>query len=241
MKVGDYLRRTREPRYSLLFALPLLLLYEVLALLLTGSAYAGVRNGADVLLKSLFVALGGPDGLVVFGLVLVGAGGFLVVKDLRRNRDLEGRLFVAMLGESLAYAALLGFVVGWLTSLVLAGPGLLAAGAGNLSLGQQLVISLGAGIYEELLFRVLLTGGLLWVLTAVLEWRRWVAVTTAVGLSAAIFSSFHYLGSLGDQFTVESFTYRLLAGIILSGLYVGRGLGVVAWTHALYDVMLAVA
>ena len=68
----SYWRDTRAPRYSLLFALPLLLAYEGLAFLLSGDAISGVRNGADVLLKSVFLWLGGRDGLLVFGLALVG-------------------------------------------------------------------------------------------------------------------------------------------------------------------------
>jgi hypothetical protein len=55
-----YWSLTRSARYSLLFALPLLLLYELLAFVLSGDSIAGVRNGADVLLKSIFLALGGP-------------------------------------------------------------------------------------------------------------------------------------------------------------------------------------
>ena len=71
----SYWRDTRAPRYSLLYALPLLLFYEGLAFLLSGDAITGVRNGADVLLKSAFLWLGGRDGLVVFGVVLVGVAG----------------------------------------------------------------------------------------------------------------------------------------------------------------------
>ncbi len=59
--VSDYLRTTRAPRYSLTFALPLLLLYEVLAFSLSGPNVAGVRNGADVLLKSLFLSTRWPE------------------------------------------------------------------------------------------------------------------------------------------------------------------------------------
>ena len=54
-----YWRATRAPRYSLTFAFPLLVAYEVLAFTLSHDALAGVRNGADVLLKSVFVLLGG--------------------------------------------------------------------------------------------------------------------------------------------------------------------------------------
>ena len=73
--VSDYMHVARQPRYSLTFALPLLLLYEVLAFSLSRHEFAGVRNGADVLLKSLFITLGGRNGLIAFGVLLIGAGG----------------------------------------------------------------------------------------------------------------------------------------------------------------------
>jgi len=235
----DYLRRSRSPRYSILFALPLLVLYEGLAALLTHSAVAGVRNGADVLLKSLFVALGGRDGLVVFGLLLVGGGAVLVWRDLRKSGErLSARVFGVMLLESGLYAALFGFVVGWLTTLLLEGPRRLAtmAGVGALDLHTQLVVSLGAGIYEELLFRVVLVGALMWGTRRLLGAGTGLAATVSVVLSALIFSGFHYIGSLGDTFTVASFTFRAIAGVLFSALYVTRGFGVTAWTHALYDL-----
>jgi hypothetical protein len=237
----DYLKRSRAPRYSILFALPLLLLYEGFSALLTGSAVEGVRNGADVLLKSLFLALGGRDGLAVFGAVLFGTGALLVWRDLRASRErLEGRVFGYMLGESAAYATLFGFVVGWLTRLVLLGPrGLAAGGGAALDLPTQLVVSLGAGIYEELLFRVLLTGGLLWAFHAVFGTGRTASAVLAVVVSSLIFSGFHYVGALGDTFTAASFTFRAIAGVVFSVLYVTRGLGITAWTHALYDLGLS--
>jgi hypothetical protein len=64
-------------------------------------------------------------------------------------------------------------------------------------------------------------------------------VGIAVIASAFIFSGFHYIGPLGDPLTLPSFTYRFVAGLLLSGLYVTRGFGITAWTHALYDVGLA--
>jgi len=69
-----------------------------------------------------------------------------------------------------------------------------------------------------------------------LGWRRPMAIAVGVVGSALIFSGFHYIGPLGDQLTLPSFTYRFVAGLLLSGLYVARGFGIVAWTHALYDV-----
>jgi hypothetical protein len=237
----DYLRRSRSPRYSIVFALPLLALYEALSAALSGSAVAGVRNGADVLLKTLFVALGGRDGLVVFGVALAGGAVVLVWRDLRRSGErLRLGVFAWMLAESALYAAVFGFVVGWLTTLVLQGPrGLSAGGAAALDLHTQLVVSLGAGIYEELLFRVLLVGGLMWVAQHVVGMGRLVSAALAVAASALVFSGFHYVGALGDTFTLASFTFRAIAGVAFSVLYVSRGFGVTAWTHALYDLGLS--
>jgi len=237
--VKDYLDASRAPRYSVLFALPLLLLYEGLAFAMTGSAYAGVRNGADVMLKSLFISFGGRDGLIVFDVLLLGIGALIVWRDLRSHPGkLRGSVFGSMFVESALYAAVFGIVVGRLTALVLGVPRLLQIGGGQLSLGTQLVTGLGAGIYEELLFRVLLTGGLLWALRRVRVLGRTGAAVAAVVLSALIFSTFHYVGPLGDAFTVQSFVFRAIAGLVFSGMYVTRGLGVTAWTHALYDVGL---
>ncbi len=252
----NYAADSRAPRYSILFALPLLVLYEALSALLTHSAVLGVRNGADVLLKSLFITLGGRYGLTLFSIALLGTGAYLVWRDKRKNREpLRAGYFAAMFGESLLYAALFGFVVGSLTSWLLSAPHMLAVlapqggggggggGAGGVaSIGEssRLVISLGAGIYEELVFRVLLVGLLLWLLRIVLGMGKGGSAVVAVVLSALIFSAFHYIGPYGDRLTLASFTFRAIAGLMFSALYVTRGLGITAWTHAMYDVMLTV-
>ncbi len=247
MVLSEYWRTSRQARYSLTFALPLLLLYEGLAAAVSQSALAGVRNGADVLLKTAFVALGGRNGIAVFGLLLLGAGAWVVWRDARKHPGpFRPRFFGLMLVESIVYAALFGTVASVLTALLLSGPLVVlqaSGGAGGTAFGglsweAQLVVSLGAGLYEELLFRVLLVSGLVG-LGSVLGWRRQTAVGVAVIASALIFSGFHYLGPLGDPLTLPSFTYRFIAGLLLSGLYVTRGFGITAWTHALYDVGLA--
>lgn len=241
MPPRGYFARSRELRYSVLFAAPLLLLYEGLASAISQSAFSGVRNGADVLLKTLFVSFGGRSGLLVFGVVLLGVGGWAVWRDQRRRGGhLSGQVFLGMFVESLVYAAVLGQVVALLTQWLLAGSLFTVAQQGpleRLPLVTQLVVSLGAGIYEELLFRVLLVSGLTWIGLR-LGWRREMAVGMAVVASAVIFSAFHYVGPLGDSFAISSFTFRAIAGLLLSGLYVARGFGITAWTHALYDIGL---
>ena len=243
---SDYLRIVREPRYSLTFALPLLLLYEMLAFSLSRHEVAGVRNGADVLLKSLFIALGGRTGLLVFGALVLGVGGWLVWRDWR-GREVHPKVFAAMAVESILYALTFGLVASTLTILLL--PGLAIAGRLpavaiytdlQWNLPTQLMISLGAGIYEELVFRVLLVSGLAWLMGRVFNWPRIAAASSAILVGALIFSAFHYIGPYGDDFALGSFTFRAVAGVLFSGLYLLRGFGITAWTHALYDVFLAV-
>jgi membrane protease YdiL (CAAX protease family) len=242
---SDYLRITRAPRYSLTFAIPLLLLYEVLAFSLSGHDFAGVRNGADVLLKSIFIAFGGRTGLILFGALLVGAGGWLVARDWR-GRHVNAGVFAVMGLESILYALVFGLVASTLTTVLLLGLAFPArSSALALNSGAQwgfltqLMISLGAGIYEELLFRVLLVSGLAWLIGWTLHVRRTVAAVCAVVTGALIFSAFHYIGPYGDHLTLASFTFRAVAGVLFSGLYLLRGFGIAAWTHALYDVFLA--
>ncbi len=239
---SSYWSASRAPRHSLLFALPLLLLYEVLAFVLSGSELGEVRNGADVLLKSVFIALGGRYGVTAFSLVLAGVGGLLVWRDRRAGGPIRPGLFPVMFAESVGYALLLGGVVSALTSLLLRGRLALVSGdAISFALPTQLMISLGAGIYEELLFRVMLVSALAAVARVLLGLRPLSAGVFAAVLGALIFSLFHYIGPYGDTFTLASFTFRAIAGLVFSALYLVRGLGITAWTHALYDVFLSLA
>jgi len=250
--VSRYWQASRAPRYSLTFAFPLLVAYETLAFTLSHQAMTGVRNGADVLLKSAFVLLGGRNGLIVFGVLLVGTGAVLAWRDRRRSGPLEGRIFVGMALESALYALLFGLIVGTLTGLLLrpfhpavAATALsagvpLQVGTAGLGLATQFMISLGAGIYEELLFRVLLVGLLAWGARRLFGWSAGAAGIFATIVGALIFSAFHYVGPYGDRLELASFTFRAIAGVMFSALYLLRGFGITAWTHALYDVFLAV-
>ncbi|MEO8450091.1 MAG: CPBP family intramembrane glutamic endopeptidase [Gemmatimonadota bacterium] len=236
----SYWSAVRAARYSLTFALPLLLAYEGLAFLLTGSQIAGVRNGADVLLKSLFTALGGRYGLTIFSAVLLGTGAVLIFRDRRKNGPIEPSYFLGMLGESVIYAVLLGTVASTLTSLLLGRLSIQGGAITQFGFPTQIMISLGAGIYEELVFRVLLVSGTAWLAKVVFGWGPRACTATGVLVGALIFSAFHYIGQYGDPFELSSFLFRAIAGLLFSLLYVARGFGIAAWSHALYDVMLAI-
>ena len=238
---SSYWQTSRAPRYSLSFALPLLLFYQVLAVLLAHGTRS-VRNGADVILQSLFVAVAGSWGPLVFMVCLIGVGLWLVARDLRKSSRLRATIFCGMLAEALLLALLFGFLVGGVTNGVLGGLQILAHPAGgeggDLDRWTRLMLSLGAGIYEELLFRVLLVGALAASARALLGWRPLTAGVAATLLGAAIFAAFHYIGPYGDRLQLYSFVFRMVAGLFFSALYLARGFGITAWTHALYDALL---
>jgi hypothetical protein len=259
-----YWNASRAPRYSVLFALPLLLLYEGMAAFLPTQQGTTIRNGADVLLREFFLSLAGRQyAPLVFGVTVVGLSVWFVVRDLRSaHTPFSGRVFLGMFCESLALALCFGSVVGTLTAHLLAVAGNHAATATALTMmaparfvagtavqqaggalageptATKVMLSLGAGLYEELLFRVILVSGIALIARRLLGWRPVAASIVAVVLSALVFSAFHYIGPYGDQLRLDSFVFRLIGGLAFSVLYVLRGFGITAWTHAMYDLIV---
>jgi membrane protease YdiL (CAAX protease family) len=99
-----------------------------------------------------------------------------------------------------------------------------------------MTLALGAGIYEELVFRLFLTGSLVSLFLHVMPNRKFVSKLFAVAISATLFAAFHYIGR--EQITLDSFAFRFCAGIVLGTLFIWRGIGIAAYTHAFYDLTL---
>jgi len=222
----SYGRTTRSALYGFLIGLPLFALYEGLAVLLNTS----LRNGAEVWLVNLASAFPLPFELNVWALkaAALGALALLLLFD-RRRPPVRGDYLAGALAESVLYSLALGGVV---IALLRAFPLTLAQGGGVLS---QLTLSFGAGLYEELLFRVLLFGGLAWLLKL---WTKRAVLSLALAalVSAVLFAAAHHVGAFGEPFRVYPFAYRTVAGLLFTGLYLARGFGITALSHALYDV-----
>ena len=232
----DYFTLSRSHRYSLMFALPLLLLYELLEAVAPMRISGGVvRNGADVILTGLFSWLLGPRGPLVFMALVIGVSMWLIRRD-RAAGPPRPRIFAAMLGESVVLALLFGIVVGTATMQLVGPLRALSAGGGiGGSAVERLTLSLGAGLYEELLFRVVLVALMANGFRLVGIGRMGAGLMATI-IGALLFSAFHYIGPLGEPLQLESFVFRALAGLAFSALYLTRGFGITAWTHALYDV-----
>jgi hypothetical protein len=102
------------------------------------------------------------------------------------------------------------------------------------------VLSLGAGLYEEIAFRVGLYGlGRRIVLAMMPEATPAQRVLVSFGWAAAcaaVFSGWHYVGQFGDPFELRSFVFRWVCGLVFTLIFVFRGFAPVVWTHALYDI-----
>jgi len=242
-----YWRRSRSIPYALLFALPLFVAYEALAAAMNAGAPYELRNVADLLVRR-GLALAGVRTTLASSALLVVAGALLVARERRRDPEpLVPRTFGLMLAESAALALCFGSVVGAVTGALMGplarppgapvGWAVAAAAPVALGTGAELVLSLGAGLYEELVFRVLLIPALAAALAAGGAGRR-AALAGAAVLSALAFSAAHYVGPLGDEWALGSFAFRFVGGLAFSAILVLRGFGIVAWTHALYDVFL---
>ena len=229
----SYLLKSRTSFYSFLFTLPLFFLYEVNILFLSWDDILVVRNGADFLMRNILESF---DIYGLYGLGLVFFLGLLVtyiffIKEDQQQGVNVNFLFI-MLAESMLWSVVLYFLL-FKFMVLLMNP------VGKTIL-QQVTLAIGAGIYEEFLFRVLLIAGLSGILGFVFMWDKTFKNIIAVVLSGGIFSAFHFMGEYGDFFSMELFLIRFFAGLILGVLYMYRGFGITAYTHSIYDLIVLI-
>lgn len=230
-----YFSDTKNLLYSFLISLPLFLAYELLILISQPDASQIVRISVDSSFKSIFSLLG-VNALSITLLIVALFGMFILYKEREQLKRLRFKFFPMMIAESTVYAVLVTLVATFFISMIFA----ISANdpISSLSGLQKFALSLGAGLYEELFFRVILVSVLILAFRKVFNNKNWAAMAAAITLSALLFSLVHYVGSMGDPFTFSSFTYRFVFGLMLNGIYVWRGFGIAAWTHALYDLMV---
>ncbi|GAB5537650.1 MAG: CPBP family glutamic-type intramembrane protease [Rubricoccaceae bacterium] len=233
---------TKSATYAFWAALPLFVLYEVGIVLANGGvgSMGQVRVGADVWIKSLLNAIGWGGGIML-GVVVLALGVTVWWRERHRRPPLVPKYFGGILVESLLYAVVLAFLVSGAVGALFGSwalPDLALAQMSEFGLGLQLALSIGAGLYEELVFRVLLVGGLFLAIDRFTKLDRTKAYIIAALVGAVVFSAVHHMGSFGDPFTLSVFTFRFLFGLALNAVFLLRGFAVAAWTHAIYDVLV---
>lgn len=217
---------------------PLLLLYEVGILV----ANPGIRNGADASFRRLFLLLGPMGEWIWLGFLLAG---LVLAAILAKREEIPAHhCAFPMVAEGFLYSLIFGPVVLLLRAHV-GSQGLmlrehLAVGAPGESPALHLLLSVGAGVYEEAMFRLFLLSLLFYLgkkLCDFLALPVFLAAIFAVLVSSLAFSGFHHLGAFAAPFSWGAFFFRTFAGILLGGIFILRGFGVAVYTHAFYDVL----
>ena len=240
--LGGYWHESMRPLTSLVFVTPMLLFYEIGVLWLGPQA---VRNAADVWLRQLLDAIGFGQ---YFLLPVLACGALLAWHHtMHRPWRWSWTVLYGMLFESLVFGFLLVVVATWQSRLLAASLPASAADAGAAdSLWATLVAYVGAGIYEEVLFRLLLLPAV-WGLFRLSGCTNRIALVSAVIVTSLIFSAAHYqidlilagrrvTTSFGEPFAWPSFSFRFLAGAAFSSLFLMRGFGITVGAHAMYDL-----
>lgn len=237
---NDYWSEARTPLSSLLFLIPWIAIYEFGVFAVGQDQPDAVRNGADFWMRSLLSRAG--VGQVVLPLLVIG---MLLGWHLARRHPWRIRLETqcGMLAESILLAIVL-VAVGQFHDLIfrqinandLSQAVMVNAVAGSMT---RAVSFIGAGVYEEVMFRLLL------VPAAFLTFRmfefpsKWAAAMAAVSTSF-LFALAHHVGPSADAFSLFAFSFRAAAGLFFATVFLLRGFGITVGCHAAYDLLVGV-
>lgn len=227
-----YFHRSRLPFQSLIFLLPLLLLYELGTVRLLTDPQTGFAEviAARSLLADAFSLLG-VGGYYLPGLVVVAV--LIGMHVVRRDPwQIEPPLYLMMAIEALAWSVAL---------LVFAFVSRGRPAVAESTLAADLVFAIGAGVYEELVFRLIAILLLHLLLVDVIRMRHTTGSVIAVVVAAALFSVYHFYSNdmSGQQidFSFAQALFYFLGGLYFGTLFVMRGFGIAAGAHAFYDII----
>jgi hypothetical protein len=246
---SSYVTASARPLHVLAFLLPLILLYEIGSHSYLGAASSGATGIENIKAHSLI--LGAFQDMGAFGryvpaalIVIVLLAWHMFLRDPWR---VHPTYLAAMAAESLLWTVPLLVLVA-LVQLAIGGPAPAAQGAPAttsqliLSLPREgrIVISIGAGLYEEFLFRMVGIAALHAILVDVVRLKERGGTLLAVLIAAIGFSIYHDITAPSGAILTGKAISLLVAGVYFGVIYVLRGFGVVVAVHALYDIFVLV-
>jgi Type II CAAX prenyl endopeptidase Rce1-like len=236
-----YWHKTRRPLPCLVFLIPLLTLYEVGVL--WASQHGGnlnlVQNGADSWMRWAIGRLGfSPAYVLPFVILLVFTGWQVWTREPWK---MDGEVMLGMLGESLVLAVGL-MVIGRVQDIAfhrIEASQVVASIGDSATTLDRLVSYVGAGIYEETMFRLILLPAVYYCLIA-LGIPSPVSMTLSMTASALAFAAAHHIGPLSEPFVWFNFIFRWVAGLFFASVFALRGFGIAVGAHAAYDILVGV-
>jgi len=219
-----------RPLDSLFFLLPLIVFYEAVCLMPAASEWASSENRvvAFYLLQTFFEWFGTDfawmPGLAVVAILLATHA---VSREPWRFR---GKAVALMYLEAVAWALPL-FAMNHVTRM--------AAGyVSDYTWMSQAALCVGAGIYEELVFRLVLISVIVVIGADLLRFGQEATLVAAVFISAVLFALHHHPPFGGEPFEATRFTFRGIAGIYLGAIFVFRGYGPATGAHVAHNLIV---
>ncbi len=230
MSKYNYFRQSSHRFYGAVVALFMLLLYETLVIWGELPSGAMVRNAPEVWLRSILYFIGLPHYYISLALL---AGALIAISVFYQSGVIVRKsIFFWMILESIFWGLVSGFIIQFfMINLPF------FSGVFSNSILANLGLAIGAGLFEELLFRVVLTTFLIYLFRRIFD-HPLISIVIAVLVASFLFSLVHYLGNMADQFTLYSFMFRFFAGIWFTTLYTVRGFAITCMTHAFYDIFV---
>jgi len=225
----QYLNSSKTIHYSLILTLPILAIYEFGIIILFRDSFFEVRNSGEILLRSLFDALGLTNPYIVSTILLAV---FLIVMirgyQIEKKPGIKADYFIYMLLEGLLWGAVLFISLQLFARLPLQ----------ILTLEDKFAnmnLALGAGIFEELIFRMIIIGALIIILKEALSFSEKWSIPWAIILAALIFAAFHLFM---ETYSFPIFAQRIFGGVFLGSLYRKRGYGITVYAHIVFNILI---
>lgn len=230
--MNRYLSYSKDLLTSILFISPFIILYETLCYFIFINKDYEIRNLADVFIRDRFYILGEISQLFYI-FILISAVIIYVIYNYDKYESYSFSVFYSslMIIEGFALSLILLFIINGFSVF---------ESKYNFSSNPYFInfySSIGAGIWEEVFFRLFLFGFISYILR-IFFGNEFFSIFFALIISSIFFSLFHYIGNLGELFAINTFIIRFVAGVLLCLIYIKRGLGIACITHISYDVML---
>lgn len=103
---------------------------------------------------------------------------------------------------------------------------------------ERVTLAIGAGIYEEVLFRLVLVTAIHFVVVDLLRFHTQAGSVVGLILSALAFAFYHDVSSVRGGVDIALITFYTLAGLFFGVIYLMRGLGIAVGAHAFYDILV---
>ncbi len=224
----SYINSSKTFFFSFLFVTPVLFIYEFLFFFKYRTENY-LRNPFDSLIFNNILVFDKYSQLI-FLLIFSVFAIYTILNEFRSINDVKIFYFFLMFLESFAWGTILYYLMFNFEMLIL------SVNINN-SILDNIYLSIGAGIWEELVFR-LVGINILVKLLFLYEYSLTYSYIVSIILTSIIFSFAHYSGSFGELFSFATFLYRFIAGVMLGIIYSIRGYGITVYTHIFYNTAI---